>query len=44
MQREMRGKTSYSCDEAVARKVVAGIPAFLEEARYLRDQLKQRIV
>ena len=41
--REMRGKTSHTYDEAVAREVVAGIPAFLEEARYLRDQLKRRI-
>lgn len=41
--REMRGKTSHTYDEAVAREVVAGIPAFREEARYLRDQLKRRI-
>jgi nucleotidyltransferase substrate binding protein (TIGR01987 family) len=41
--REMHGKTSDSYDEAVAREVVAGIPAFLEETRYLRDQLKRRI-
>ncbi len=41
--REMRGKTSHTYDEAVAQEVVAGIPAFLEEARYLRDQLKRRI-
>jgi hypothetical protein len=39
----MRGKTSHTYDEAVALEVVAGIPAFLEEARYLRDQLKRRI-
>jgi nucleotidyltransferase substrate binding protein (TIGR01987 family) len=41
--REMRSKTSHTYDEAVAREVVAGIPAFLEEARYLRDELKRRI-
>lgn len=41
--REMRGKTSHTYDEALAQEVVAGIPAFLDEARYLRDQLKRRI-
>ncbi len=41
--REMRGKTSHTYDEAVAHEVVAGLPAFLEEARYLRDQLRRRI-
>jgi nucleotidyltransferase substrate binding protein (TIGR01987 family) len=40
--REMRSRTSHAYDEAVAREVVAGIPAFLEEARYLRDQLRRR--
>lgn len=37
--REMRGKTSHTYDEEVALEVVEGIPAFLDEARYLRDQL-----
>ena len=41
--REMRSKTSHTYDEAVAQEVVAGIPAFLEEARHLRDQLRRRI-
>ena len=40
--REMRGKTSHTYDEEVALEVVAEIPAFLEEARYLLDQLEQR--
>lgn len=41
--REMRGRTSHTYDEEVARAVVAGIPDFLEEAVYLRDQLRARL-
>lgn len=41
--REMRDKTSHSYDERVAVQVVAGIPAFLEEARVLCRNLKQRL-
>jgi nucleotidyltransferase substrate binding protein (TIGR01987 family) len=41
--RDMRARTSHSYDEAVALEVVAGIPAFLEEARYLRDRLLERL-
>jgi len=37
--RHMRAKTSHTYDEAVALKVVAGIPDFLNEARYLLAQL-----
>ena len=40
--RDMRSKTSHTYDEEVALKVVAGIPAFLEEAQFLLDQLQQR--
>ena len=40
--REMRAKTSHTYDEEIALKVVSQIPAFLEEARYLLDQLAQR--
>ena len=40
--RDMRSKTSHTYDEEVALKVVAGIPAFLQEAQFLLDQLKQR--
>jgi nucleotidyltransferase substrate binding protein (TIGR01987 family) len=40
--RDMRARTSHSYDEAVALDVVAGIPAFLDEARYLRDRLGER--
>jgi nucleotidyltransferase substrate binding protein (TIGR01987 family) len=41
--RDMRSRTSHSYDEAIALEVVAGIPAFLDEARYLRDQLRARL-
>ena len=40
--RDMRARTSHTYDEAVAAEVVAGIPAFLDEARCLRDRLLQR--
>lgn len=38
----MRGKTSHTYDEEVAIEVVEGIPAFLDEARYLLKQLQER--
>ena len=41
--RAIRSKTSYTYDEEMALEVVADIPAFLEEARYLLNQLRQRI-
>lgn len=41
--REMRGKTSHTYDEKIALEVVKHIPAFLQEARHLRDQLKARL-
>ena len=41
--RSMRSKTSHTYDEDVALEVVGGIPTFLEEARYLRDQIKARL-
>ena len=40
--RDMRAKTSHTYDEEVALKVVAGIPDFLKEARYLLEQLQQK--
>lgn len=40
--RDMRGKTSHTYDERVALEVVAEIPAFLEEARFLCKQLQKR--
>ena len=41
--REMRSKTSHTYDEEVALEVVAGIPAFLTEARHLLDQIRARL-
>jgi nucleotidyltransferase substrate binding protein (TIGR01987 family) len=41
--RDMRARTSHSYDEAIALDVVAGIPAFLDEVRYLRDRLRERL-
>jgi nucleotidyltransferase-like protein len=41
--RDMRARTSHSYDEAVALEVVAGIPAFLDEARTPRDRLQARL-
>ena len=40
--RDMRAKTSHTYDENTALAVVAGIPAFLAEARHLHDQLQRR--
>ena len=39
--RDMRSKTSQTYDEEVALKVVAGIPAFLQEALFLLGQLQK---
>jgi len=41
--RDMRGKTSHTCDEAIALEVVAQIPRFLDEARHLCEQLQKRV-
>lgn len=41
--RNMRAKSSHTYDEEVALQVVAGIPLFLDEARHLRDRLKERL-
>lgn len=41
--RDMRFKTSHTYDEEIALEVLAGIPAFLEEAHYLRNKLKERL-
>ena len=42
--RDMRAKTSHTYDEKIAISVLSGIPAFLKEAEYLRDQLRLRRV
>ncbi len=41
--RDMRSKTSHTYDEDTAVEVASGIPTFLAEARYLRDQIKARL-
>ena len=41
--RDMRSQTSHTYNEAKALQVVAGIPAFLAEAGFLRDKLRQRL-
>lgn len=41
--RSMRGKTSHTYNVEIALEVAAGIPAFLEEAIFLRDQLQRRL-
>lgn len=41
--RDMRAPTSHTYSAAVAEQVVAGIPEFLAEVTYLRDQLQQRL-
>lgn len=41
--REMRSKTSHTYDEDTALEVVARIPQFLDEARFLAQQLGERL-
>ncbi len=41
--REMRSKTSHTYDEDIALEVVSGIPAFLDEAVFLRDRLLEKL-
>ena len=41
--RDMRARTSHTYSATVAAEVVAGIPDFLAEATYLRDQLTSRL-
>lgn len=41
--RDMRSRTSHTYDESVALQVVAGIPEFLQEAKYLFDQIRRRL-
>lgn len=42
--REMRDSTSHAYDEAIALKVVKGLPEFLQEAKFLLNQLQVRLV
>jgi len=41
--RDMRTKTSHTYEEECAREVVAGIPSFIDEVRYMREQLHRRL-
>lgn len=41
--RDMRARTSHAYAVAVATQVVAGIPDFLADAAFLRDQLRTRL-
>jgi nucleotidyltransferase substrate binding protein (TIGR01987 family) len=41
--RDMRARTSHAYLAAIAEQVAASIPDFLEEATYLRDQLRRRL-
>ncbi len=41
--RDMRARTSHTYAAGVAEQVTAGIPDFLAEATYLRDQLQRRL-
>ena len=40
--RKLRGTTSHTYNAAKAQMVFEGLPDFLREARFLRDQLQQR--
>ncbi|MBI5162740.1 MAG: nucleotidyltransferase substrate binding protein [Magnetospirillum sp.] len=42
--RDMWAKTSHTYDETVAREVVGGIDAFLDEAEFLLARLQERSV
>jgi Nucleotidyltransferase substrate binding protein like len=41
--RDMRARTSHTYAAAITARVVSGIPDFLVEATYLRDQLARRL-
>jgi nucleotidyltransferase substrate binding protein (TIGR01987 family) len=41
--RTARGTTSHAYDETKAREVFAAIPDFVEEARHLRDRLREEL-
>jgi len=41
--REARSLTSHTYDEPKARRVFELVPAFLEEAQFLRDRLRERL-
>jgi hypothetical protein len=39
----MRAKTSHTYAAAIAAEVATGIPEFLAEAAWLRDQIQRRL-
>jgi nucleotidyltransferase substrate binding protein (TIGR01987 family) len=41
--RDLRAQTSHTYRAETAQRVAEAIPAFLEEAEYLRDQLQMRL-
>jgi len=41
--RDMRARTSHTYAAAIAEQVAAGIPEFLAEVTFLRDQLRERL-
>lgn len=41
--RDMRSRTSHTYDEEIALQVVEGIPAFLQEAEFLKNQLMEKL-
>lgn len=41
--RDMRSRTGHSYDEHIALQVVEGIPAFLQEALFLKNSLENRL-
>lgn len=43
MYRDMRSRTSHTYDEEIALQVVAGIPQFLQEAEFLKNQLMEKL-
>lgn len=43
LYRDLRARSSHTYAADVARQVVQGIPAFLEEAVHLRDALRRRL-
>lgn len=43
LYRDMRSRTSHTYDEAMALSVVEGIPAFMQEAKFLVNTLQERL-
>ena len=43
MYRDMRSRTSHTYDEEIALQVVAGIPQFLQETEFLKNQLMEKL-